>query len=47
MGRGGSGKGDFAYSIEHDHDAEDFASNIKKGKFSNDFKGPLIYYVKA
>ena len=28
-------KGAFANSIEHDHDAEDFASNIKKGKFSN------------
>ena len=27
-------KGAFANSIEHDHDAEDFASNIKKGKFS-------------
>ena len=40
-------KGAFANSIEHDHDAEDFASNIKKGKFSNDFKGPSIYYVKA
>ena len=33
-------KGAFANSIEHDHDAEDFASNIKKGKFSNNFKGP-------
>ena len=33
-------KGAFANSIEHDHDAEDFASNIKKGKSSNNFKGP-------
>ena len=34
MGRGGSEKGAFAYSIVHDHDhinAEDFASNIKNG----------------
>ena len=40
MGRGGLGKGAFAYSIEHDHDhvnAEDFASNIKKGNRKENF----------
>ena len=37
-------KGAFANSLEHDHDTEDFASNIKKGKFSDNFKE--TYYVK-